>query len=61
MVDTSGRSFGSKDFGNMRSMPSQNMFWASKARQQARELKEASKHTSNKAKHAIFFEDTKES
>ena len=61
MVDTSGKSFGSKYFGNMRSMPSQNRFLASKAGQQARELKETSKHTSKKAKYAIFLEDTKES
>ena len=52
--------FGSKGFGNMRSMPSQNRFLASKAGQQARELKETRKHTSNKSKHAIFLEDTKE-
>ena len=50
---------GLKDFGNMRSMPSQNSFLDSKAGQQARELKEISKHTSNEAKHAIFLEDTK--
>ena len=49
-----------KGIGNMRSMPSQNRFLASKAGQQARELKETSKHTSNKAKHAIFLEDTKD-
>ena len=42
--------FGSKGFGNMRSMPSQNRVLASKAGQQARELKETSKHTSNKDK-----------
>ena len=52
--------FGSRGFGNMRSMPSQNRFLASKAGQKARELKETSKHTSNKAKHAIFLEDTKD-
>ena len=52
--------FGSKGFGNMRSMPSQNRFLARKARQQARELKETSKHTINKDKHAIFLEDTKD-
>ena len=59
MVDTSGNFFGSKGFGNMRSMPSQNRFLASKAGQQAKELKEASKPTSDKAKHATFLEDTK--
>ena len=61
MVDTSGKGFGSKGFGNMRSIPSQNRFLASKAGQQARELKETTKHTSNKAKNAIFLEDKKES
>ena len=52
---------GSKDFVKMIRKPSQNRFWDSKAGQQARELKETSKHTSNKAKHATFLEDTKES
>ena len=47
--------------GNMRSIPSQKRFLASKTGQQERELKETSKHISNKAKHAIFLEDTKES
>ena len=60
MVDTTGKGFGFKGIGNMRSMPSQNRFLASKAGQQAKELKETSKHTSNKAKHAIFLEDTKD-
>jgi len=60
MVDTNCKGFGSKGFGNMRSMPSQNRFLASKVGYQARELKETSKHTSNKAKHAIFLEDTKD-
>ena len=49
-----------KGIGNMRSMPSQNRFLASKAGQQARELKETSKHKINKAKHAIFLENTKD-
>ena len=49
-----------KGIGCMRSMPSQNRFLASKAGQQAKELKETSKHTSDKAKHAIFLEDTKD-
>ena len=49
-----------KGFGNMRSMPSQNRFLACKAGQQAKELKETSKPTSDKAKHAIFLEDTKD-
>ena len=49
-----------KGIGCMRSMPSQNRFLASKAGQQAKELKETSKHTSDKDKHAIFLEDTKD-
>ena len=48
-----------KGVGNMRSMPSQNRFLTSKAGQQAKELKETSKPTSDKAKHEIFLEDTK--
>ena len=49
-----------KRIGNMRSMPSQNRILASKARQQEKELKETSKPTSDKAKYAIFLEDTKD-
>ena len=49
-----------KGIGSIRSMPSQNTFLASKAGQQAKELKETSKPTSDKAKHAIFLEESKD-
>ena len=59
MVDTNGTGFGLKDWMHDKYSLSVH-FLASKAGQQEKELKETSKHTSDKVKHAIFLENTKD-